>query len=718
VVEPVQPGRFIAFSTFEVDLHAAELRKAGKRLKLTGQPFQVLAILLERAGDVVTRDELQKRLWPDTFVDVDHNLNTAINKIREVLGDSAENPRFVETLPRRGYRFIGEIRQQAVAIATPQSTETSGAKWRNWPVGVAAIGICGVILLGVSLYRSRDPLPRAPRVLRYGQLTNDARPKVVLNFPWSIQLVSNGPRIYFSQIASGLDSHVFAEIPSASASDGSTTSIRTPFEWPIPTAVSPDGSQLLAMGGMDPWDRPLWVISLPSGTSRRLGTLVGHDASWSPDGRTIVFAKNHELFQTDTNGSTLKKLATLADGVATLIRWSPDGTRLRFTVTDNLTATGSSSIWQISNNGTELQKLFPAQGDSQPQECCGNWTADGEYFVFQAARDGVTGIWAIREGSRSSPNSFPSPFQLTSGPIRFTSPLPSKDGKQIFAIGEQLRGELTRFDLKSQKFVRYLSGISAEQLNFSKDGQWVTYVTYPEGVLWRSKIDGSQRQQLTVPPLQASAPRWSPNGQQIVFAGYMPGEKNHLYLIAAEGGSPEAITTSSAVQPAVGDPQWSPDGNSVMFFEVNDLGLDRTSRLLLLDLHNRQVSPLPASEGHYSPRWSPDGRNVVALTWDGRKLQLFDVQSQKWSDLASGSLGWPEWSADGKYVSYIDIESLAYSRVSVTDRKVERVANLEQARGLNAGRYWSYYGAAPDGSPVVLRNTGIQEIYALDVDFP
>src|ERR1700742_922302 len=102
-------GGVVRFATFELDLRSGELRKSGVRLKLPGQPFQVLAILLERPGTVVTREELQKRLWPDTFVDVDHNLNTAINKIRDVLGDSAENPRYVETLPRRGYRFIGEV---------------------------------------------------------------------------------------------------------------------------------------------------------------------------------------------------------------------------------------------------------------------------------------------------------------------------------------------------------------------------------------------------------------------------------------------------------------------------------------------------------------------------------------------------------------------------------------------------------------------------------
>src|SRR5271154_6703440 len=101
--------RLLRFGSFEVDLRSGELRKTGVKQKFGGQPFQVLSILLERPGEVVTREELRKRLWPDTFVDVDHNLNTAINKIREVLGDSADTPRFVETLPRRGYRFVAPV---------------------------------------------------------------------------------------------------------------------------------------------------------------------------------------------------------------------------------------------------------------------------------------------------------------------------------------------------------------------------------------------------------------------------------------------------------------------------------------------------------------------------------------------------------------------------------------------------------------------------------
>jgi len=131
VGDAVHYPRFVRFGVFEIDLQAGEVRKSGVRLKLTGQPFQVLAILLERPGEVVTREELQKRLWPDTFVDVEHNLNTAINRIREVLGDSAENPRFVETLPRRGYRFIFPItstnsKEKVTAARVPTSAKSGG----------------------------------------------------------------------------------------------------------------------------------------------------------------------------------------------------------------------------------------------------------------------------------------------------------------------------------------------------------------------------------------------------------------------------------------------------------------------------------------------------------------------------------------------------------------------------------------------------------------
>src|SRR5438034_10104820 len=134
VAEPATTSAVVRFGVFQVDLRAGELRKNGSKLKLAGQPFQVLAILLERPGKLVTREELQKRLWPDTFVDVDHNLNTAINKIREVLGDAAENPRFVETLPRRGYRFIAPVDGAGKGAKPTTITSAETAAPRRWRV--------------------------------------------------------------------------------------------------------------------------------------------------------------------------------------------------------------------------------------------------------------------------------------------------------------------------------------------------------------------------------------------------------------------------------------------------------------------------------------------------------------------------------------------------------------------------------------------------------
>ena len=179
--EAVHSPRLVRFGTFEVDLPAGELRKGGVKLKLTGQPFQVLAILLERPGQVVTREELQKRLWPDTFVDVDHNLNTAINKIREVLGDSAENPRFVETLPRRGYRFVAPVEgaqtpEVPVGSGARQESRMSGGRPRLW-VG-ALLAAIAVVAIAILTFRLTVPLP-PPKVSGYVQVTNDGRAKAL-----------------------------------------------------------------------------------------------------------------------------------------------------------------------------------------------------------------------------------------------------------------------------------------------------------------------------------------------------------------------------------------------------------------------------------------------------------------------------------------------------------------------------------------------------------
>jgi DNA-binding winged helix-turn-helix (wHTH) protein len=557
VEEAVHSPRLVRFATFEVDFPAGELRKSGVKLRLTGQPFQVLTILLERPGEVVTREELQKRLWPDTFVDVDHNLNTAINKIREVLGDSAEIPRFVETLPRRGYRFIAPVdlgsglvrSQQGAPQRVPLRPQTESGETvrkpplqRHWVLGLSGAAI---LVVAVFSYWLTRPL-MTPKVSGYRRITNDGHAKKFRIDAFPV-IATDGLRLYFAETA---NSGMRSTLNQASASGGETSSVPTPFEQNIELGdIASNRSDLLLqtfVAGES--EMPLWILPALGGVPRRVGDVLGRDAAWSPNGERIAYAKGHELYVCKADGTDIRKLVA-APGPVRWPRWSPNGRVLRFTVGN---PGGWTSIEEVTADGGRPRALLPGwKGGS----CCGHWTADGEYYVFQSTFNSRTDIWALRERAGLFRKGNGEPVQLTAGPMDFQSPISS-------VIGEQRRGELVRFESKSGQFVPYLGGISALDVDVSKDGEWVTYVSYPERVLWRSRADGSQRLHLTSLPMQAILPRWSPDGKRIAFSAAVPGEPHRIYMVAAEGGRPEQLTAENHYET---DPNWSPDQNSLVF---------------------------------------------------------------------------------------------------------------------------------------------------------
>ena len=308
-------------------------------------------------------------------------INKALEKDRELryqtaaelradlkrLKRDADSDRTVTIAVRRG--AVQEIRRTRPLL-----------RRRTW----AAIGGGAFIVLAAVLgYLLTRPLP-PPRVLRIVRLTNTNRPKS--------PVVTDGTRLYF------LDSQLGPAQTSASGGEVvpiPTSLILGDLGWRYLYDISPDGSELLLptfLNEVAP-EAPLWTLSVLGGPPRRLGNLEGHGATWSPDGKRIVFSKGNEILEAGSDGSEPRSLLT-TPGAATDLRWSPDGTTLRFTLSDP--QTNNRSLWQASADGSHLQPLLPGW-NNPPNECCSNWTPDGKYFVFQAVRDGTANVWALRE---------------------------------------------------------------------------------------------------------------------------------------------------------------------------------------------------------------------------------------------------------------------------------------------------------------------------------
>src|SRR5579864_105761 len=707
----------VRFGLFELDLRTGELRKSGIRIKLQEQPFQILAMLLERPSEIVTREDLQKRLWPqDTFVDFDLSLNSAVKKLRQALGDDSEHPRFIETLYRRGYRFIGQtngaqaVEEPATVSAAPLQVlppssqgnvvaHEPAAKTRKINLVVLAWIIPALLIVVAALVWFTRPTP-PPRILGYTQITHDGLRK--------LSMVTDSDRLYIEELQG--DHFGISEV---SVNGGESSAVAIPFANSFAADIASDGSALLVTsfkGTEGP--AALWSVPLPTGSPQRLNDSSGEAAAWSGDRSRIVFAHGPDIYAAHGNGSQPRKLATVIGSVSGL-RFSPDGRRIRFDVLDP--KTGFTAIWEIYADGSHLRPLLPGWNET-PRECCGNWTPDGKYYIFQSLRDGKTNLWILPEQAHSLTAA--KPEQLTNGPLDFSFPVASKDGKRIFAVGSQPRTELVRYNGQSA-FTSYLGGISATDLAFSSDGQFVAYISVPEGTLWRSKADGSQRLQLTEPALQAALPRWSPDGKQIVFMGQTMNTNWRAYLIASDGGATHDLLPSVTVG---FDPTWSPDGRSVVL-TLNEAGESHDivsgPGVAIVDVQTKKISPLPHAERFFSPRCSPDGKFIAALSIDSQKLVLFDRAIQQWTDLVTMPIGYPSWSHDGRYL-YFDTtltDDPALFRVRISDRKLERLASLKGLRRF-WGQFASVNGPGPGHFVLLVRDTSSQEIYALDWQVP
>jgi Tol biopolymer transport system component/DNA-binding winged helix-turn-helix (wHTH) protein len=735
-----QVRRICRFGLFEADLELGTLTRQGVPVKLQEQPFRILALLLEARGEVLTREELRKKIWPEgTFVEFDGSMNTALMKLRAALNDNADNPLFIETVPRKGYRFIAPfeiaraevdgimtaIRIEGVdgeladlRTSSPSEPVEPPAKSERKPPSESRVGPLWrgalAILAGIAtllLIYFVWPRPQA-KVMRVHQLTHSGQVD-----PWG-KLVTDGSRIYFVvRDVTGWN------LMQTSVEGGSIQRTPTPFDNTRIFDLSPDHSQFL-IGQLTRRgeETALWLWPVQGGAPRRLGEVTAQEAVWSPAGDLIAFVQGESIVLTDSTGVHTKELARFHPAPHSLV-WSPDAKRLRFTQTNLLEST--DSMWEINLDGGALRRVLP-EGQRGPHEGSGTWLADGKYFAFSSgvdlraslAVDTEASLWLMEEDRGIFRTQTGEPVQLTTGPIAFDHPIAIPNGKRIFAIGSHDEYQLLRLDPKTSAKTAMLAESGATDMDFSLDGQWVVYAARENGTLWKSRIDGSGKVQLTAGATGAFAPHWSPDQKEILFTGFLLDSQPRLYVVSAQGGSPRnVLPTINKWASVSGD--WRTDGRQIVL-DVQEIESGRPPDIRILDLATNKLTKLPGSEGLIEPRWSADGRYIAARNPEKKQVALYDCKLEKWSVLSEANFPAAlRWSPSGDALYYQDVDEVEQSifRVPMATRETERVMRLGDLLSSGVMRC-IFTGLSPDGSVYVTVDHGDVDVYAVDLKLP
>ena len=623
----------IRFGIFDVDLRAGQLRRNGLKVRLQEQPFQVLSMLLERPGEVVTREDLHGRLWPaDTFVDFDHGLNAAVKRLRDALGDSAENPRFVETLARRGYRFLAPVEFPSVETSPAQrpvapNTAISSASKSRWRLVAAGLMIVLLALgfgLHVGMRASRALQPVLPKEIRLTANSPDAPVYFGAISPDGRYLAYIDPRGAFLREIATDESHAL------SLPEGFRVHH---VSW------YPDGSHLLAEAVAESEEHSgLWNIPLLGGAPRKLVT-EGEAGSVSPDGKQLAFLRgdkfNHsEIWLTSTDGGEPRMAVNVPGFVICPPAWSPDSQR--FVYLKDVYWPGYSTedvqieMYELASSKTDL-----ILNDYRLQYGL-VWTRDNRILFSRAEEppnQGESNVWSLKVDTRPGWR-WGAPVRLTSGPDWKPVINMSADGKHAVFIRTNIAPAVFVADVDARtREIGKLQRLTMDErqsrpYEWTPDGKSVLYVSDREGTLhiFRQQIGAA------TPELVAGV-QGSPNILRL-----NPERTEILYLTEAERKSAEAGNGAPSSQNSnvAGHSATStqPEGE----FQSRNLRLMRVpldggiSQLVLEDsgINNFQCARLPSRECLYS-KYTKDALVIYAFdAKSGAKKELLRTSEPEW----------------------------------------------------------------------------------------
>ena len=516
----------------------------------------------------------------------------------------------------------------APELPAPPDTTASHSRRHITLIVTAALVIASIVLLP-SLIRARPPRLASSGPDRLSQSNAAKLPP----------LVTDGRNLFFQES----ENNRFRIIRTALNNSSSAEPLETPLENPDPGVVAPDGSSILLRNiqGFKEDDQPLFVQPLPKGMPHRLGDILAYDAAWTPDQKHIIFSRLGSVYEATQEGTITRKLFD-TPGRAYWFRWSPGGNFLRFTVYDSKRFT--YRVWEVTSPGSQPH-LSEFGLDPGQQQCCGAWSADGAYFVFQASVNGFFHVFAHPETSTFLSRGNQRSIQLTSGPVNYRSPLPVPGNDRLLMLRQSQKSEIVQFEERTGRWLPLLEGTTAATASYSRDGKWLAFTRLPDYTLWKCKMPGCKEPtQLTFPPQRVNMPQWSPDGSRIACMTRIVGSPWRANIVLSDGGN---LTPILGGDRAEADPTWSPSGDKIAFGAVPNPNTGAEDPIQVLEFRTGHVNEVPGSTGLNSPRWSPNGRFLAAVRCGTLELAFYEFSTGNWRRLAGTRAGYLNWSADG-----------------------------------------------------------------------
>ena len=639
-------SNIVRFGIFEVDLRAGELRRNGSKIKLQEQPFQILATLLEHPGQVVTREDLRKNLWPaDTFVDFDHSLNAGIRRLRDALGDSADNPRFVETVARRGYRFIGN--------AVASSPDTSGPKgstleaenglmpaeglpkvaWHswvvNWQLTIAVLATIGVASgTAAWLLLRRKPGSTLPKALPTLQrlTTNPAQRGTIASAisPDGKYLAYSDKSGVYIRVTSTGELHVL--LPKIF----NVTSL----------AWYQDGSRVLASWATPPQKKRLWALSILGGSPRQMSD-EGWSPSISPDGSQIVFLKGadfaetgHEIWVMRSNGADQRKLTSFPEGQIASPAWSPDGKWIGY-VKHRFGPYAEESWIEIFNPQLGTTKVLVS---GQPVATGGLiWLADGRliYAMNEPPNQYTSNFWIAKVDLGSGLLSGEA-ARITAGDGLVGKPSITADGKRLIfnRLKPQADVYVAEFFPQGPRLAtpRQLTFDEADDLPFdwTPDNKAVLFISNRTGTenIFRQRLDDTSAEMLVPDGEKKWACRLNPDGTQILYM-VSTNSSDHLapvrlMRVPINGGPPQLVLEA----PGLDNYQCSRSPASVCVFSQQTNGELAFWTFDALSGKKHELARLQQPANGWNWSLSPDGSLIAATVFEDNRIHLLPLSGK------------------------------------------------------------------------------------------